>query len=55
MQWLIKKSIEDIGRIPDIIWDKGTRGKEPMMRLFGRNSKDIIDKLQKIIKLFENI
>ena len=48
MQWLIKENIEKIGKIPDIIWDKGSLGKEPMMRLFGKNSKDIIEKLRKI-------
>ncbi|MHA1478186.1 MAG: bifunctional hydroxymethylpyrimidine kinase/phosphomethylpyrimidine kinase [Promethearchaeota archaeon] len=53
MQWLIKKSIKEIGRIPDIIWDKGSIGKEPMLRLFGRNSKEIIDKLKDIISLVE--
>ncbi|MFW9952223.1 MAG: thiamine-phosphate synthase family protein [Candidatus Thorarchaeota archaeon] len=51
MQWLIKKSIDEIGSIPDIIWDKGSIGKEPMLRLFGKNSEDIIQKLSKIIKL----
>jgi len=53
MQWLIKKSIKEIGRIPDIIWDKGSIGKEPMLRLFGKNSKEIIDKLKDIISLVE--
>ena len=53
MQWLIKKSIKEIGRIPDIIWDKGSIGKEPMLRLFGKNSKEIIDKLNKIIPVIE--
>jgi hydroxymethylpyrimidine/phosphomethylpyrimidine kinase len=51
MQWLIKKSYSKIGKIPDIIWDKGSIGKEPMMRLFGRSSKDMISKLTKIIAL----
>lgn len=54
MQWLIKESIEKSGKIPDIIWDKGAMGKEPMMRLFGKNSKDIISKLNKIIELINN-
>ena len=48
MQWLIKKSIKETGRIPDIIWDKGAIGKEPMIRLFGKNAEDIVNKLQKI-------
>ncbi|MFX1321261.1 MAG: bifunctional hydroxymethylpyrimidine kinase/phosphomethylpyrimidine kinase [Promethearchaeota archaeon] len=54
MQWIIKESFEKNGKIPDIIWDKGTIGKEPMMRLFGKNSKDMIVKLQKIINLISN-
>ena len=49
MQWLIKESIERIGKIPDIIWDKGSIGKEPIIRVFGHNSNDMINKLQKII------
>ena len=48
MQWLIKRSIKETGRIPDIIWDKGAMGKEPMIRLFGNNANDIVNKLQKI-------
>ncbi|MFX1258760.1 MAG: bifunctional hydroxymethylpyrimidine kinase/phosphomethylpyrimidine kinase [Promethearchaeota archaeon] len=50
MQWLIKESIKS-GKIPDIIWDKGAIGKEPMVRLFGKNSEDMILKLTKIIDL----
>jgi len=51
MQWLIKETFEKSGRIPDIIWDKGAKGKEPMIRLFGTISKDIIQKLDKILEL----
>lgn len=51
MQWLIKESFDKIGKIPDIIWDKGSLGKEPMMRLFGKNPTDMISKLNKIIEL----
>ena len=51
MEWLIKETVEKKGKIPDIIWDKGSVGKEPMIRLFGRNSKEIINKLKKILVL----
>ncbi len=51
MDWLIKETVEKKGKIPDIIWDKGSEGKEPMIRLFGKNSKEIIDKLKKIFLL----
>jgi len=49
MQWLIKNSVEKHGTIPDIIWDAGSVGKEPIIRLFGRDSKEMIEKLSKII------
>ncbi|MFX1597390.1 MAG: bifunctional hydroxymethylpyrimidine kinase/phosphomethylpyrimidine kinase [Promethearchaeota archaeon] len=48
MEWLIKETAEKKGKVPDLIFDKGSVGKEPMIRLFGRNSKEIIDKLKKI-------
>ncbi len=51
MQWLIKNSIEKYGTIPDIIWDSGSIGKEPIIRLFGRDSKKMIEKLRKIISV----
>ena len=54
MQWLIKESVEKLGKIPDIIWDKGSLGKEPMMRLFAKNSKKMIEKLRKIIGAIKN-
>ncbi|MFX0047146.1 MAG: thiamine-phosphate synthase family protein [Candidatus Hermodarchaeota archaeon] len=54
MQWLIKRSIKENERIPDIIWDKGAIGKEPMIRLFGKNAEDMINKLKKITKTIFN-
>ena len=51
MQWLIKESVNKNGRIPDIIWDKGALGKEPMIRLFANNASDMIKKLEKIINI----
>lgn len=54
MQWLIKESVKEIGRIPDIIWDKGSIGKEPMIRLFGKSSSDLIEKIKKIINIIKD-
>ena len=54
MQWLIKESSEKNGKIPDIIWDKGAIGKEPMMRLFGKTSKDMKIKIKKILDAISN-
>jgi len=49
MQWLIRESYEKDKKIPDIIWDKGAIGKEPMMRLFAKNSEIMVKKLKEIM------
>ena len=49
MQWLIRESFEKYKKIPDIIWDKGSIGKEPMMRLFAKNSEIMVKKLKEIM------
>jgi len=49
MQWIIQESVEYTGKVPDIVWDRGEMGKEAMIRVFGKNSKDLINKLKKII------
>ena len=50
MQWLIRESFEKYKKIPDIIWDKGSIGKEPMMRLFAKNSEIMVKKLKEIME-----
>ena len=50
MQWLIRESFEKYKKIPDIIWDKGAIGKEPMMRLFAKTSENVVKKLKEIMK-----
>jgi len=49
MEWGTKQAISTLGKIPDIIYDTGGIGKEPMIRLLGKNPEDVILKLQKII------
>jgi len=55
MQWLIKESIDKSRKIPDIIWDKGSIGKEPMLRLFAKTSTDMIKKLKIIIDISQQL
>jgi len=50
MQWLIRKSFENFKKIPDIIWDKGAIGKEPMMRVFAKTSENVVKKLKEIME-----
>jgi len=43
--WGVTQVIERLGRVPDIIYDLGEIGKEPMVRVLGRNPGDIVRKV----------
>ena len=48
MTWGVHVAIQRAGRVPDVIYDKGGLGKEPMMRLLGTAPADVISKLKRI-------
>jgi hydroxymethylpyrimidine kinase / phosphomethylpyrimidine kinase / thiamine-phosphate diphosphorylase len=48
MQWLIQNSVKNTGKMADIIWDEGSVGKEPMIRLFSKDANEMIEKLSSI-------
>ncbi|MEN3041874.1 MAG: thiamine-phosphate synthase family protein [Fervidobacterium sp.] len=50
MQWMIQQAVKTIGSLPDIIYDEGWYGKEAMIRIFGRNPQEVMQKVLKIIK-----
>jgi len=45
MEWGTTQVIQKLGFIPDIIYDTGGKGKEPMIRILGKNPKDVITKV----------
>lgn len=45
MEWGTSRVIKQLGYVPDIICDKGGKGKEPMIRILGRNPKDVVNKV----------
>jgi hydroxymethylpyrimidine/phosphomethylpyrimidine kinase len=49
MEWGTKHAITLHGRIPDIIYDTGSVGKEPMIRILGKNPEEIIFKIRKLV------
>ena len=53
MEWGTKQAISKLGFVPDVIYDTGSIGKEPMIRVFGNNPEDVISKLKKLIKKYE--
>lgn len=48
MTWGVHKAIEKHGEVPDIIYDRGGSGKEPMIRILGKSPEDVIRKLKGI-------
>ncbi len=53
--WIIEEAIKKAGKTPDIIYDKGDIGKEPMIRLFGKSATDVAAKLIKIINELKHL
>ena len=49
MEWGTKHAITVLGRLPDIIYDTGSVGKEPMIRVLGKNPEDVLFKIQKLV------
>lgn len=50
MDWGTKHVISKIGYVPDVIYDLGSIGKEPMIRVLGNNPEDVLNKLKKLIE-----
>jgi hydroxymethylpyrimidine/phosphomethylpyrimidine kinase len=50
MEWGTKQAIKDLGFVPDIIYDLGGIGKEPMIRILGKSPKDVLLKTQRLLK-----
>jgi len=49
MEWGTKQAIKEFDFVPDAIYDEGGIGKEPMIRLIGKNPKNVLEKFQKLL------
>ena len=50
LSWGIEKLLSKKRTIPDIIYDLGDKGKEPMVRVIGKNPQEVAYKVLKIAK-----
>jgi Uncharacterized conserved protein, COG1992 len=50
MIWGTEVAIKTLGRVPDVIVDKGGFGKEPMIFVLGKDPKDVLEKTKKIFQ-----
>ena len=48
MEWGTNHVIKTLGYVPDIIYDLGAVGKEPMIRILGTSPQDVLRKLRQL-------
>jgi hydroxymethylpyrimidine/phosphomethylpyrimidine kinase len=48
LAWGVLDVIEELGRVPDAIFDRGAVGKVPLIRLFGNNPASIVDLIARL-------
>lgn len=51
LEWGVERVLSKETSIPDIIFDRGDVGKEPMIRVLGRNPDEVVDKVLKLQEL----
>lgn len=54
MPWGIKTALSKVNAPADVIFDLGGFGKEPLIKIFGKNPSDVIKKLQTILTFLES-
>ena len=45
LEWGTTRAIEALGRVPEVIFDRGENGKEPVLRLLAQSPGEIVDRL----------
>ncbi|MFB0562833.1 MAG: bifunctional hydroxymethylpyrimidine kinase/phosphomethylpyrimidine kinase [Candidatus Lokiarchaeia archaeon] len=50
LPWGINRAIASIGKVPDVIFDRGGIGKEAMVRILATSAKEAVEKAIKIIQ-----
>jgi len=50
LEWGVGEVLKTCKEVPDFIYDEGDVGKEPMIRVLGRNPEEVVTKIMKIAK-----
>ena len=48
LEWGVGEVLRKMKRVPDLIYDEGDVGKEPMIRVLGRNPMEVVQKILKV-------
>lgn len=49
LSWGVSKVLSEMDEAPDLIYDRGDVGKEPMIRVLGLNPEDVVSKVLKLL------
>ena len=49
LEWGVGEVLRRVKRVPDFIFDEGGVGKEPMIRVFGRTPREVVEKALKAV------
>lgn len=52
LRWGVREALEGLGGVPDAIFDEGDVGKEPMIRVLGRDPDEVV---RKVLEVAEKI
>ncbi len=48
LAWGVLDVIEELGKVPDAVFDQGAVGKVPMIRVFGKDPRSVVDVIAKL-------
>ncbi|BCS92713.1 thiamine-phosphate synthase family protein [Metallosphaera javensis (ex Sakai et al. 2022)] len=51
MNFMIEKAVREVGRVPELIVDKGDFGKEPGLFILGRNPSEVVSRAIHLLSL----
>jgi hydroxymethylpyrimidine/phosphomethylpyrimidine kinase len=51
LEWGTDAAMARLGAAPDVIWDCGEIGKEPMIRVLGRSPGEVVDKVIGVVRI----
>lgn len=52
--WGVEQAIRKMGKVPDLVYDLGDWGKEPLIRVFGKDAVDVARKITSIADAIGN-
>ncbi len=55
LDWGVKVACKGLDRYPDFIYDEGGMGKEPVIRVLGKDPFEIVEKIKKIKVFYKNV